>query len=146
VRRGQCQLCGTVPPTFVRLTRQALEGGRRNPRMGANAFSMTTQDYAVTSGRREWSSPSLLALCGYPRHCSTTPGGDDIPNAVEARRDRTSPRPLLTVNSCIKVRLDLQADKSPVVVKGPFFPRVVNPRYRIRGIMCNARIQSSKAR
>jgi hypothetical protein len=40
---------------------------------------------------------------------------------------------LLTVNSCIKVRLDLQADKSPVVVKGPFFPRVVNPRYRILG-------------
>jgi hypothetical protein len=27
--------------------------------------------------------------------------------------------PLLTVNSCIKFRLDLQADKSPVVVKGP---------------------------
>jgi hypothetical protein len=53
---------------------------------------------------------------------------------------------LLTVNSCIKVCLDLQADKSPVVVKGPFFPRVVNPRYRIRGTMCNARIQSSKAR
>jgi hypothetical protein len=40
---------------------------------------------------------------------------------------------VLTVNSCIKVRLDLQADKSPVVVMGPFFPRVVNPRYRIRG-------------
>jgi hypothetical protein len=39
---------------------------------------------------------------------------------------------LLTVNSCIKVRLDLQVDKSPVIVKGPFFPRVVNPRYRIR--------------
>jgi hypothetical protein len=55
-------------------------------------------------------------------------------------------RRLLTVNSCIKVRLDLQADKFPVVVKGPFFPRVVNPRYRIRGTMCNARIQSSKAR
>jgi hypothetical protein len=53
---------------------------------------------------------------------------------------------LLTVNSCIKVRLDLQADKSPVVVKGPFFPRVVNPRYRICGTMCNTRIQSSKAR
>jgi hypothetical protein len=52
----------------------------------------------------------------------------------------------LTVNSCIKVRLDLQADKSPVVVKGPFFPRVVNLRYRIRGTMCNTRIQSSKAR
>jgi hypothetical protein len=33
---------------------------------------------------------------------------------------------LLAVNSCIKVRLDLQVDKSPIVVKGPFFPRVVN--------------------
>jgi hypothetical protein len=40
---------------------------------------------------------------------------------------------LLTVNSCFKVRIDLQVDKSPVVVKGPFFPRVVNPRYRIHG-------------
>jgi hypothetical protein len=53
---------------------------------------------------------------------------------------------VLTVNSCIEFRLDLQADKSPIVVKEPFFPRVVNPRYRIRGTMCNARIQSSKAR
>jgi hypothetical protein len=62
-----------VPPTFVRLTRRALEGGRRNPRMRANAFSVTTQDYAVTSGRRERSSPSLSALCGHPRRCSAMP-------------------------------------------------------------------------
>jgi hypothetical protein len=40
---------------------------------------------------------------------------------------------LLTVYIRVKVQVDLQADKSPVVVKGPFFPRVVNPRYRIRG-------------
>jgi hypothetical protein len=53
---------------------------------------------------------------------------------------------VLTVDYRIKVHMDLQADKSPVIVKGPFFPRVVNPRYRIRGTMCNARIQSSKAR
>jgi hypothetical protein len=53
---------------------------------------------------------------------------------------------LLTVDYRIKVHMDLQADKSPVIVKGPFFPRVVNPRYRIRRTMCNARIQSSKAR
>jgi hypothetical protein len=53
---------------------------------------------------------------------------------------------VLTVDYRIKVHMDLQADKSPVVVKGPFFPRVVNPRYRICGTMCNARIQSSKAR
>jgi hypothetical protein len=70
---------------------------------------------------------------------------------VQGKGGRTDPesgpsRPVLTVNSCIKVGLDLQADKSPIVVKVPFFPRVVNPRYRIRGTMCNARIQSSKAR
>jgi hypothetical protein len=55
-------------------------------------------------------------------------------------------RGLLMVDYRIKVHMDLQADKSTVVVKGPFFPRVVNPRYRIRGTMCNARIQTSKAR
>jgi hypothetical protein len=43
--------------------------------------------------------------------------------------------PLLTVYIRVKVQVDLQADKSPVVVKGPFFPRVVNPRYRIHGTM-----------
>jgi hypothetical protein len=31
-------------------------------------------------------------------------------------------RGLLTVDYRIKVCMDLQADKSPVVVKGPFFP------------------------
>jgi hypothetical protein len=30
--------------------------------------------------------------------------------------------PLLTINYRIKVRLDLQVDKSSVVVNGPFFP------------------------
>jgi hypothetical protein len=40
---------------------------------------------------------------------------------------------LLMVDYRIKVHMDLQADKSPIVVKGPFFSRVVNPRYRIRG-------------
>jgi hypothetical protein len=74
VRRGRCQLRGTVPPTFVRLTRRALEGGRRNPRRGTNTFSMSTQDYTMTSGRWEWSSPPLSALCGHPRHCNATPG------------------------------------------------------------------------
>jgi hypothetical protein len=46
----------------------------------------------------------------------------------------------------IKLQVDLQADKSPVVVKGPFFPRVVNPRYRIRGTMRDARVDLVKPR
>jgi hypothetical protein len=53
--------------------------------------------------------------------------------------DGARKRGLLTVYIRVKVQVDLQTDKSPVVVKGPFFPRVVNPRYRIRGTMCNAR-------
>jgi hypothetical protein len=40
---------------------------------------------------------------------------------------------LLTVYIRIKLQLDLQADKSSIIVKGPFFPRVMNPRYRICG-------------
>jgi hypothetical protein len=32
------------------------------------------------------------------------------------------PTVVLAVDCCIKVHLDLQADKSPIVVKGPFFP------------------------
>jgi hypothetical protein len=51
---------------------------------------------------------------------------------------------MLTVNSYIKVHLDLQVDKSPVIVKRPFFPRVVNPRYRIRGKMCDAKVDLVK--
>jgi hypothetical protein len=59
---------------------------------------------------------------------------------------RTSPPSLLTVNSCIEFCLDSQAYKSPVVVKGPFFPRVVNPRYRIRGTNVWRKSWSSKAK
>jgi hypothetical protein len=71
VRRGRCQLRDTVPPTLVRLTRRALEGGPAEP---SNTPSVTTQGYVVTSGRRERSSPSLSTLCGHPYHCSATPG------------------------------------------------------------------------
>jgi hypothetical protein len=70
VRQGQCQLCDTVPPTPVRLTRRTLEGGPVAP---SNIFCVLLQDHTVTSGRRDRSSLSLLALCGHPRHCRTTP-------------------------------------------------------------------------
>jgi hypothetical protein len=51
--------------------RRALKGGLAEP---SDAFPVTTQDYTVTSGRREQSSPSLSALCVHPRHCSATWG------------------------------------------------------------------------
>jgi hypothetical protein len=58
----------------------------------------------------------------------------------------TRKRGLLTVYNRIKLQVDLQANKSPIVVKGPFFPRVVNPRYKIRGTMCDARVDLVKPR
>jgi hypothetical protein len=50
VRHGQCQLCGTVPPTSVRLTRRALEGGPATP---SNHFLMNPQGQTMTLGRRD---------------------------------------------------------------------------------------------
>jgi hypothetical protein len=109
--------------------------------------------------------PPLLALPAHPRlrrhdveldtlqrfsrAASTSRRGGAASSTHRRRRfPATSPcrALLLMVDYRIKVHMDLQADKSPVVVKGPFFPQVVNPRYRIRRSMCNARIQSSKAR
>jgi hypothetical protein len=58
-----------VPPTPVRLTRRALEGGPTAP---SNIFYVLIQGHAMTSGRRDRSSPSLSTLCGHPRHCRTT--------------------------------------------------------------------------
>jgi hypothetical protein len=51
-------------------------------------------------------------------------------------------RGLLTVNTCIKVRLDLQADKSSFVVKGHFFPQVLTQG--IKSVEQCVKIQSNK--
>jgi hypothetical protein len=88
-----------VPPTPVRLTRRALEGG---PAARSNAFSVITQGHAVTSGHWDRSSPSLSTLRDHPCHCCTTPGtvatsrrcwgarGQDV--ATTATVPRTAPR------------------------------------------------------
>jgi hypothetical protein len=70
VRQGRCHLRDTVPPTPVRLTRRALEGGPAAP---SNIFYVLIQGHAMTSGRRDRSSLSLSALCGHARHCRTMP-------------------------------------------------------------------------
>jgi hypothetical protein len=78
-----------VPPTLVRPTGSTLEGGRRSPQRGADAYSAPAQDHAVTSDQRGASPPSPLALSGHPGHCNA------IPDIVEAWGDKTPPRPLL---------------------------------------------------
>jgi hypothetical protein len=53
---------------------------------------------------------------------------------------------VLTVYNRIKLQVDLQEDKSPIVVKGPFFLQLMNPRYQIRGTKCDARVDLIKPR
>jgi hypothetical protein len=53
---------------------------------------------------------------------------------------------MLTVYIRIKLQLDLQADKSPVVVKGPFFPQVWTQGIESVEQMCDARINLVKTR
>jgi hypothetical protein len=50
VRRGRCQPRDTAPPTPVRLTRRALEGGPATP---SNHFLVNLQGQVVTLGRRD---------------------------------------------------------------------------------------------
>jgi hypothetical protein len=52
----------------------------------------------------------------------------------------------LTVYIRIKLQLDLQADKSSVVVKGPFFPQVWTQGIESVEQMCDARINLIKSR
>jgi hypothetical protein len=70
VRHGQCQLRGTVPPTPVRLTRRALEGGPATP---SNHFLVNLQGQAMTLGRRD-AIPTTMGPVRPPRVCGTTPG------------------------------------------------------------------------
>jgi hypothetical protein len=46
----------------------------------------------------------------------------------------------------VKVQVDLHANKSPVVVKGPFFPRVMNQGIESVEQMCDARVDLIKPR
>jgi hypothetical protein len=121
-------LCGEASVSSMALCRLLLYGyhvepskeGRRNPRMGANDFSMTAQDYTVTSGRRERSSPSPSALCGRPRHCNTTPGTvTTSPTLLKRTGDRTSPRPPLylvqpPVDTTLEPARGRQPDSQPL--------------------------------
>jgi hypothetical protein len=55
-------------------------------------------------------------------------------------------RGLLMVYIRIKLQLDLQVDKSPVVVKGPLFPQVWTQGIESVEQMCDARINLIKPR
>jgi hypothetical protein len=69
----------------------------------------------------QWSCPPSLPSFAF----TTKPGSPSpTPSAIKGLTIPLARRRLLTVYICIKLQLDLQADKSSVVVKGPFFPQV----------------------
>jgi hypothetical protein len=136
-----------APGHGLRATSRARRSTTRLPRAIASMLAATVASAATDSApaaagcrARPWPS-RCRGRISYPTVASARP-------RAPSREPVSAPPPakqswsmavsagttsLLTVNSCIKVRLDLQADKSPIEVKGPFFPRVVNPRYRMRG-------------
>jgi hypothetical protein len=77
MRHGQCQLRGTVPPTPVRLTRRALEGGPATP---SNPSLMNPQGQTMTSGRRDAIPATIgpvrppLCLQRHAGHCYNNSG------------------------------------------------------------------------
>jgi hypothetical protein len=79
VRHGQCQLRGTVPPTPVRLTRRALEGGPATP---SNHFLVNLQGQAMTLGRQNaipatvGPARPLPCLQHHTGHCYNHSGAD----------------------------------------------------------------------
>jgi hypothetical protein len=81
MRHGQCQLRDTAPPTPVRLTRRALEGGGATA--ASNPSLMNLQGQTMTSGRREL----------HPRPCSATSGTATTTPALLSTRgwDATTP-------------------------------------------------------
>jgi hypothetical protein len=98
----------------------------------------------LTDGDLKKAAPFTGKLHKFYMQCGKS---DDDSHIMVALRPETGAWPLrwlLTVYNRIKLQVDLQADKSPVVVKGPFLPRVVNPRYRIRGTMRDARVDILK--
>jgi hypothetical protein len=96
MRHGRCQSRDTVPPTLVRLTRRALERGRRNPRRGDGRLChpclglrrdvrLAGPVTSVAVGPVRPSSPSHH----HSGHCIA------IPDVVGVRDDKTPPLQLL---------------------------------------------------
>jgi hypothetical protein len=96
VRQGRCQLRDTVSPTLVRLTRRALERGRRNPRRGDGRLLRARPGRRRDVGPiRRVSSVTISPVRSspppqhHPGHCSA------IPDVVGLRGGKTPPHRLL---------------------------------------------------
>jgi hypothetical protein len=98
VRHGQCQLRGTAPPTPVRLTRRALEGGPTTP---LNRFLVNLQGQIMTLGR--WDAiPACWSYAAAPVLAAPRRALLQLLQRCEARGDGTPPRlPLYPVRIAV---------------------------------------------
>jgi hypothetical protein len=77
VRRGRCQSRDAAPPTLVRITHRALEGGPAAPSI---YFPVTLQGYVETLGRRSTIPATVNGMVAAPRvqshagHCGNSSG------------------------------------------------------------------------
>jgi hypothetical protein len=121
VRRGRCQLRDTVPPTLVRLTRRALEGGAVAP---SNPLLVTPQGQTVTSGRRERRPHRCQSCVAIPAPAAPCRALLQLLRRCWARGDGTPPRPPL-----YPVRITVDGSVEPAW-RRPGQPLRLHPRNR----------------
>jgi hypothetical protein len=92
VRRGRYQLRDTVPPTLVRLTLRALEGGPVAP---SNPLLVAPQGQTVTSGRRERHPRCCQSCAAIPAPAAPRRALLQLLRHCWARGDGMPPRPPL---------------------------------------------------
>jgi hypothetical protein len=110
VRRGRCQLRDTVPPTPVRLTRRALEGGAGCTLESFSRDSAGSNHDVRPAGAP---SPSLSVLCGHPHPCSATPGTATTTPALLGTRGRDAAMPATISRTDHRQRLPRARLKTP---------------------------------
>jgi hypothetical protein len=101
VRRGRCQHRDTVPPTSVRLTHRALEGGPAAP----SSPLFAVQGQTVTSGRREHHPRRCQSCAGHPRPCSATSRTTTTTPTLLGTRGRDAATPATVPRTDQRLRL-----------------------------------------
>jgi hypothetical protein len=105
VRRGRCQPRDTAPPTPIRLTCRALEGGPPTP---SNCFLVNLQGQVMMLGR--WDAIPATVGCGRPPPCVQHHAGHCYNSFGAVRHARTGRRHAC---HCIPYGLTSVATSSP---------------------------------
>jgi hypothetical protein len=116
VRRGRCQLRDTVPPTLVRLTRRALEGGGGRTLEPSYRYSAGSNCDVRPAGA---SSLTLSVLYGHPRPCSATPHTATTTLTLLSTRRRDAATPATAPRTDHRQRLPRARMETPRLTTTP---------------------------